>query len=242
VVGAIFLLLAFCPKLTSTLAIMPRSIIAPALLFTVTFIMINGFEIMTSRLLDARRTLVLGLAIVAGCAVEVFPAIAAAAPSQLSPIVGSSLVFATVVALALNLLFRIGVSKTARLRVERDNIDPQSIETFFQRQAATWGARPDIVQRAIFAVIQLVDAVADNCWDQGPLLISGRFDEFNLDLSISYAGSPLEFPRRRPTIDQIRDDAEGARLLAGYLLRHNADRIRSEHKDGQSIVHFHFDH
>ncbi len=153
---------------------MPRSIIVPALVFTVTFIMINGFEIMTSRLLDTRRILGLGLAIVGGCAVEVFPAIAASAPSQLSPVVGSSLVFATVVALVLNLLFRIGVSKTARLRVERDNIDRQSIETFVQRQAATWGARPDIVQRAIFAVIQLVKAVADTCWDQGPLLITGR--------------------------------------------------------------------
>jgi|RhiMethySRZTD1v2_1073278.scaffolds.fasta_scaffold61327_3 NCS2 family nucleobase:cation symporter-2 len=240
--GALFLLLAFCPKLTSMLAIMPRSIIVPALLFTVTFIMINGFEIMTSRLLDARRTLSLGLAIVGGCALEVFPTIATSAPSQLSPIVGSSLVFATVVALALNLLFRIGVSKTARLRVERDNIDPQSIETFFQRQAATWGARPDIVPRAIFAVIQLVEAVADTCWYQGPLLITGRFDEFNLDLSISYLGSSLEFPRQRPTLDQIRDENEGARLLAGYLLRQNADQIRSEHKDGQSMVHFHFDH
>ena len=240
-VGFIFLLLAFCPKITSVLAIMPRSIIVPALMFTVTFIMINGVQIMTSRLLDAPRTLVLGLAIVGGCAVEVFPSIAASAPSQLSPILGSSLVFATVVALVLNFLFRIGVSKTASLRIERDGIDPQVIETFFQRQGATWGARPDITQKAIFGVIQLVDAVADTCWDEGALLITARFDEFNLDVAAAYTGRQLEFPQRRPTIDQIQDE-DGARLLAGYLLRQNADRIRSEHKDGRSMVHFHFDH
>ena len=86
VVGGIFLFLGFCPKLTAALASTPRSIIVPALLFTVTYIIINGAQIMTSRLLDARRTFVLGLAIVAGGAVEVFPSVTASAPSQLSPL------------------------------------------------------------------------------------------------------------------------------------------------------------
>lgn len=242
VVGIVFLLLGFCPKLTAVLAIMPRAVIVSALLFTVTFIIINGVQVMTSRLLDARRTLVLGFAIVAGGAVEVFPSITAAAPSQLSPIIGSSLVFATVVALVLNLLLRIGVSKTATLKVPRDKIDSEAIETFFSKQAAAWGARPDIAQKATFGVIQLVDAVADTCWNEGDLLIIARFDEFNLDVSVSYKGEQLEFPTRRPAISQIRDEDEGARLLAGYLLRQNADRIRSERKDGHAVVHFHFDH
>jgi xanthine permease XanP len=237
-----FLLLGFCPKITSLLAVMPRSIIVPALLFTVTFIMINGVQIMSSRLLDTRRTLVLGLAIVAGGAVEVFPSIAESAPAQLAPIIGSSLVFATVIALTLNLLFRIGVSKTATFTIERDNIDSQRIETFFERQSAIWGARPDIARRASFGVIQLIEAIADTAWDRGSLLITVRFDEFNLDVSVMYDGNQLEFPTRRPTIEQIRDEETGARLLAGYLLRQNADRIRSEHSRGKSVVHFHFDH
>ena len=241
-VGAIFLFLGFCPKITSLLAIMPRSIVVPALLFTVTFIIINGVQIMTSRLLDTRRTLVLGLAIVAGGAVEAFPSIAASAPSQLSPIVGSSLVFSTVIALVLNFLFRIGVSKTATLKIERDSIDSQNIEAFFERQSATWGARPDIARRASFGVIQLIEAVAGTAWDRKSLVITVRFDEFNLDVSIAYEGSQLEFPTRRPTIEQIQDEENGARLLAGYLLRQNADRIRSEHSRGNSVVHFHFDH
>jgi NCS2 family nucleobase:cation symporter-2 len=242
VVGMIFLVLGFCPKITAILAIMPRSVIVAALLFTVTFIIINGVQIMTSRLLDPRRTLVLGFAIVAGGAVEVFPSVSASAPVELSPIVGSSLVFSTVVALTLNLLLRLGVSKTATLTVGRRNIDHQSIDTFFLRQSAIWGARPDIAQKAIFGVTQLVDAVADTCWTQGDLLITARFDEFNLDISVSYEGELLEFPTQRPSIDRIRDEEEGARLLAGYLLRQNADRIRSDRKNGLSNVHFHFDH
>jgi len=241
-VGCIFLMLAFCPKLTALLAIMPRSIIVPALLFTVTFIIINGVQIMTSRLLDSRRTFVLGFAIVAGGAVEVFPSVVASAPSQLSPLLGSSLVFATVVALVLNFLFRIGVGKSASFTIDRQPVDPLALETFFLKQCATWAARPDITQRAIFGVIQLVDAIADTCWQEGSVVITARFDEFNLDVEVSYIGPQLEFPRQRPAIDQIRDDEEGVRLLAGYLLRQNADRIRSEQKQGRSVVYFHFDH
>jgi NCS2 family nucleobase:cation symporter-2 len=134
-VGAIFLLLAFCPK-AALFMIMPRSIIVPALLFTVTFIIINGIQIMTSRLLDARRTFVLGFAIVAGGAIEVFPSIVASAPSQLSPLLGSSLVFATVVALVLNFIFRIGLGKTASVSIDMRPVDATSIETFFMKQCA----------------------------------------------------------------------------------------------------------
>ena len=32
------------------------------------------------------------------------------------------------------------------------------------------------------------------------------------------------------------------RWLAGFMLRRNADRVRSESADGRSTVHFHFDH
>ncbi len=52
------------------------AVIVAALLFAVSFIMINGLQIMTSRLLDARRTLIISLSVIAGMAVEVFPSIA----------------------------------------------------------------------------------------------------------------------------------------------------------------------
>jgi hypothetical protein len=41
---------------------------------------------------------------------------------------------------------------------------------------------------------------------------------------------------------EIRESDEGSRLLAGFMLRRNADRTRSEWKDGRARVLFHFDH
>jgi xanthine permease XanP len=242
VVGGLFVLLGFLPKLTALLAVMPRSVIVPALLFAVAFIIINGLQVISSRLLDARRTLVLGLSLIAGLAVEVFPSIAAMAPKPLAPLIGSSLVLSTLLALALNLLFRIGIKKTVRLTFESAPADSQKIEDFLQSNAAKWGARPDVVKRATFAAVQLLEAVEENCWRGGPIALEASFDEFNLDIRVSYQGEALDFPDRRPSNEQIRDSDDGVRLLAGFMLRRNADRVRSDAKDGRALVHFHFDH
>ena len=240
--GAIFLLLSFFPMVTASLAVMPRPVIVAALLFAVSFILINGVQVINSRLLDARRTLVIALSILAGVAVEVFPTIAAAAPKGLAPVIGSSLVLSTLTAMALNLLFRIGVKKTVRLTLTGAEFESQRIEDFFQNESAKWGARPDVARCATFAVSQLVEVVVENCRRRGPIVIQASFDEFNFDVSVGYEGKRLEFPERRPSDAQIRESEEGMRLLAGYMLRRNADRVRSESHNGNVTIYFHFDH
>jgi NCS2 family nucleobase:cation symporter-2 len=241
-VGAIFIMLGILPKVAALLAIMPRAVMAAGLLFASCFIIINGLQVMTSRLLDIRRTLTIGLAIVAGSAVDIFPAIAAGAPGALAPLVASSLAFATMVALALNLLFRLGVKKTVTLTVERDAIGNAPISDFLRTNGAKWGARPEVISRASFAANQLVEAVADNGWSAGALALEASFDEFNLDIHAVYAGTPMTFPDKRPTDQEIMESHDGMSRLAGFMLRHNADRIRSELKGAHAHIWFHFDH
>jgi NCS2 family nucleobase:cation symporter-2 len=241
-IGGIFLLLGFFPKLTALFAVMPRAVILSALLFTVTFIIVNGLQILTSRLLDTRRTLVIGLSLIAGVAIEAFPGIAAGLPAPLIPVVGSSLVFATIVALVLNLVFRIGVRRTSELLLPNGQIDHQKVRDFFATQTALWGARPDVATRATFGVIQLIDSIVEEFWIGGALVINATFDEFNLDIRLTYRGEIPEFPEQRPTPEQIRDSESGARLLAGFMLRRNADRVHAEWNEGTASVYFHFDH
>lgn len=240
-IGVLFLALGLLPKLTTLLALMPRSVMISALLFSICFVLINGLQVMTSRLLDARRTLVIGLALFAGAAAEIFPAIAAGAGAAWRPVVGSSLVFATVVGLALNLLFRIGVKQKVTLAVGPGRIDPGEIDDFLRLHGGRWGARPDVVARAAFATHQLVEA-AESSWKTGPVTLQASFDEFNLDLRLSYRGELLELPDQRPTDREIRESEQGMRRLAGFMLRRNADGVRSEAHDGVATVHFHFDH
>jgi len=244
-VGAIFLALALTPKVSAMLALMPRPVMGAALAFAACFILINGLQIITSRLLDARRTLTIGLGLIAGVAVEVIPAIAAGSAAWVKPLIGSSLVFGTLVALAFNLLFRIGVRQTVDMSLRSDTYDPAEVEVFLRRNGARWGARPDIVNRAVFGAGQLIEAVIEHGHAAGALELQARFDEFDFDLRLSYQGSVLELPEQRPSAQEIRDTDAGAMHLAGYLLRRNADRVRVEQqgeKGGRVAIWFHFDH
>ena len=240
-IAAILVLLAFVPKLAAVLASMPRSIMMAALLFAMASVIIQGIQIMSSRLLDARRSLTIALAIVAGIAVDIFPAIAQATPLA-GPLVGSSLVLATVTALGLNLLFRLGVKEKVRLTIAGEVTDPQTIESFFAGCGRAWGARPEVIGRAIFGVQQLAETIFENCAPQGAIAIEASFDEFNLDVRVHYQGELLELPDSRPTDQEIRESADGVRRLAGFLVRRNADRARATSLRGRVTIHFHFDH
>jgi xanthine permease XanP len=241
-IAAIAAVLAFLPKFAAVMAAIPGAVVAGSLIFVSCFILLSGMQIITSRMLDARKMLVIGLALFAGLAVLMFPAVAAAAPRSVRPLLDSALVTGTVLGLGLNLVFRLGVRQKVSLALDPAGEYPQAIEDFFTERGKSWGARPDIIRRAIFGVTQLTEAVIENCNPQGPLVIDASFDEFNLDVHVGYDGDLLELPDSRPTEREVREDEDGARRLAGFMLRRNADRVQSSRKDGRAVIDFHFDH
>lgn len=241
-IGAIVIGLAFLPKFTAVLVATPAAVVAGALVFIACFIVIGGMQIITSRMLDARKSLVIGLSVAAALAVLMFPGAVAAAPRGAQPLLGSALVTGAVLAFGLNLLFRLGVRQKVSLALDPGGDYAKAIEDFFTERGKTWGARPDIVRRAIFGATQLAEAVIENCSPRGPLMLEAAFDEFNLDVHVEYDGDLLELPDVRPSEREVREDEDGARRLAGFMLRRNADRVHSARKDGRVEIHFHFDH
>ena len=241
--GVMLIALAFIPPLTGILVLMPQPVIGSGLFFAACFILINGLQTITSRMIDTRRTLVLGLAMSTGIAAEVVPNFISDAPEMLRPVMGSSLVLGTITALLLNGLFRLGQRQRVTLTIDpaATNV-PTQVEVFFNENGKGWGARRDVMDRVGFGVNQAVEAILEHCEPQGPVLIEARFDEFNLDVQIIYQGASLELPDRRPSANEIMETEDGSRRLAGYMLRRNADRVRAGSKDGNAILHFHFDH
>ena len=241
-IGGMFLLLAFLPKAAALLAIMPRPVLGATLLFSACFILINGLQIVMSRMVDARRTFVIGLPFMLGLAVDLYPAFFSGLPAEVQPFTGSSLVLGTGSALLLNAAFRLGARRARKLIVEPGEVDPTKIEEFMEAQGAVWGARRDAIDRASFNLAQSIETIVESCAPKGPLEIEASFDEFNLDLRVSYAGAPLELPERRPTNEEIMASEEGQRKLAGFMLRRYADRVQSSQEGGRSTMLFHFDH
>src|SRR2546423_15386085 len=105
-VGGILLAFAFLPSATGSLVLMPRAVMGAMLLFSACFVLISGLQTITSRMLDARRTILIGLSIASGIGAELIPSYVADIPAAVEPIVSSSIVLGTVAALLLNGLFR----------------------------------------------------------------------------------------------------------------------------------------
>ena len=240
--GGIFIALAFMPKLSGLLAVMPRPVMGAALMFVAAFIIVSGLQIITSRLLDARRTFVIGLSFVIAIAVDISPDYFRTLPESVQPLFASSLVVGMLSAILLNLVFRIGARKIQNLVVTPGQVDPVVLEEFMQANGASWGARRDIIERASFNLTQSIETISDSCDPQGPLEISASFDEFRLDVRVSYSGPALELPDKRPTNEEIMESEEGQRRLAGFMLRRHADRVSATHRNGRSTVLFQFDH
>lgn len=241
-VAAILLVLAFVPKLGILFHTMPRPVAGAALVFSATFIIINGLEIMTSRLLDARRTLVIGLSLVFGLAVEVLPGLLDVLPPAARSALGTSIVLGTLVGLALTVLFRVGLRRTATITVHPGKVDTKALEDFLDAHGAGWGARRDVIERAKFNLAQSIETISESGVASGALEAEASFDEFNLDVRVSYDGPPLELPQQRPSNEEIMASEEGERRLAGFMLRRLADRVSVLRKGTRSIVLFHFDH
>jgi NCS2 family nucleobase:cation symporter-2 len=241
-VAAILVLLAFCPVLGVGLYLMPPAVAGAALLFAASFIIVNGFEIMTSRLLDARRTFVIGLSFIGAVALDFYPAAFRALPGWTQAFVSSSLVLGTLSALFLNVVLRLGLRTTRSLTIEPGEADPLALEQFMEACGAAWGARRDVIERAKFNLEQSIETIVSSGVASGPLEVEASFDEFNLDVRVSYDGPPLELPQTRPTNEEIMASEEGERKLAGFMLRRFADRVAASHRHVRSTILFHFDH
>ncbi len=73
-ISGIFVVMAFIPGLMRFFTLMPAAVVGATFIFTSCAIIKGGIETIASRMLDTRRTLVVGLAILTGLAVEAFPA------------------------------------------------------------------------------------------------------------------------------------------------------------------------
>jgi NCS2 family nucleobase:cation symporter-2 len=238
-IAGILLLAAVVPAFAGLLTVMPPPVMAAGLLFASAFIMINGVQIISSRVLDARRTIVIGAGVLTFLLVAIFPATFAKAPGWVQSIVSSPLVLATIVALALNLVFRVGIKRSVKLGIDRSATQHEDIENFVERNAGGWGARRDVIVRAKFALMQAIEAVTEASDPQHPIELVMTYDEFDIGATLAYRGKAFRLPDVPPSPAEILDD-DGSLLLAGFILKQQADRVQSTSKDGRCRLQLHF--
>ena len=109
--GGIFMALAFCPKLTTLVGIMPPPAMGAILLFVTSFMVIAGIKIILTTPATTRKTFVVGIALIFGLSVDILPQMYSHLHPWIKPLFSSSLTLATVLAIVLNQLFSLGAKK-----------------------------------------------------------------------------------------------------------------------------------
>lgn len=240
--GGILIFMGFFPKLSGIFVIMPTPVMGASLVFAVSFMILAGLQIITSRMLDARKTFVVGISIIFGLSVDSAPQLYKNIHPSLSPLFHSSLALSVICAILLNLFFRIGIAKKAFLELAPGVDSSEKIFTFMDRQGGSWGALKDVVHRAAQTMNEFLESAAGLRLAEGPLRVAVSFDEFNLDVDIDYRGKGMAFPESQPKPEELLEDETGLTRLSGFLMRKSADRVECSEKNGECHVRFHFNH
>jgi xanthine permease XanP len=239
--GVILIGLAFIPPLAATFSMMPAPIMGALLIYSTCFLMLGGLQVMTARMLDARRIFAVGIALVFGLSVEIAPELYRNVPELIRPIFASSTALATVIAVVLNLLFRIGLAKQSTLELTHgpDNLD--AISRFMEEHGGAWGMRREVVSRATDAIYEFVTNAGNLDLRSPKILVTAQFDEFRLEVEIEYDGAPVELGTKMPTVEELASGV-GVAMLSHYIIRESADQVRVKRGNGHSVVCLHFEH
>jgi xanthine permease XanP len=241
-IGGLLFVLAFCPKLATVFAIMPAPVMGATLIFALSFMVIAGIQIIMSRMLDARRTFVVGIPVILGIGVDVAPEIFHTFPHWLQPVFHSSLSTATILAILLNLIFRIGITSKAGIELGTGADASERLFAFMQRQGGLWGARKEVIDKAAAAADEFLEVVRGQELTRAPVLLEARFDEYRLDLEFVYAGRAIEFPDTRPEPRELLEDPQAMGRMAGYLVRRYTDKLDASRHGDECRVKLSFEH
>lgn len=244
--GALMAALSLVPAVSTLIVLAPPPVVGGILIYTAAFMIVAGMDLVLSRMLNTKRSFVVGISIAIGMSVYVVPETTAAAPAWSTTIVGSGLTVAALVAVVLNLIFRIGIGRSASMTLT-PGAPSDALVDFLETWGAAWGARREVILRAGMAIGEAVDLLARSGASAGPVDLAIVFDEVSLVCTLRYRGTPLRLAGGEvPVADLLdADEAEldaGLERISGLLVSRLADRTRAAGTGGSAELVLGFDH
>ncbi|MDP8218368.1 MAG: solute carrier family 23 protein [Candidatus Theseobacter exili] len=107
--GVFFIILAFFPKFTTALSLMPKPVLGASLIFAGCFMICTGLQEMFSENWDSRKTFVIGISFFFGLSTAFLPGLYARAPQFIKTFFTDPLPTATILAVFLNQIFNLDI-------------------------------------------------------------------------------------------------------------------------------------
>ncbi len=240
--GGLFILLSFFPQLANIFIIMPKPVMGATLIFSVSFMIVQGFQMVMSRMLDGRKIFVVGISLILGLSADMVPHVYENVHPWIQPIFSSSLSLGAISALVLNLMMRFGVKKVVTTQLSNTKPDIDYIFEFMEKQGQSWGAIKEVVNKATYAIIEAMEAIWTNQYSKTPVELKVSFNEFKLSANLIYRGEPIHMNAIK-SLDQIVDkDLKDPDLLTGYMIHVYADHLKQTEKHDRVNIILRFKH
>ncbi len=240
--GGIMIFLAFCPKFAAVFAIMPKPVIGATLLFSMSFMIVAGFQIIMSRMMDNRKTFVVGISMILGLMVDDIPHAFEGLPELVGVAFSSSLSTAAISAVVLNLILRIGIADKAGLTLRTSEPVAVRVFEFMDKQGAKWGARKEVFSSATVAVSEFVECIVPAVMQGDQMRLTLQFDEYKLIALIEYEGEPVTIREQVASCVDPQENKIDMTMISWQIIRHYIKNFKCISNGPRQIVRLQFDH
>lgn len=218
--GAILVAVTFVPLALKHVLSLPDAVVAGILFYAACYFVVSGAELALSRMLSPRRALVIGLSVGVGILLQSVPTLTSGFAGSSLEHVLAPMTFATIIAIVLNIIMRIGIRQEEKLTFSgaEPGVDTDEI---MEGLGERWGMHRQTGARAAAAMSEALDLLATTA--KGPIDCTISYNELVLVMTFIYDGRPVELPGKAPDADELADSPEGVTRMAGWILRKLSD-------------------
>lgn len=219
-VGLVWIAMAILPFGVWLLLLIPSTVKGAAVFYTAGFVMRSGFTMLTQRMIDNRRAITIGSALIIGIAFDDVMKGLSLSP-EFKDAFTSPLLACVATAVLLAALFRIGVKKTVGTAWDPGRGD-RPLRDWIAANGKLWVARTHLIERAE-AVLEEFAQAAPHLTHR-PVKVTAQYDEISLRLEMTWTGAAaLALNPGLADFDAAQDAV--AVQLAMKLLRRTADHV-----------------
>jgi len=222
--AAILVLFAFIPKISAAILSLPIEVDGGILIFTASFMITSGIQLMALRGLDVRGGFAISVAFLFGLVAQLHPAYFAKLPDALRGIASDMLTLCLVWANLLMAIFRIGIRRSDTVAWRAEDGSLVDFAALLDKEGKAWKLDDELAKRARESVANLVTHLTEsNCLEE-PKTISASFDDLELRVDIAYRGRPLHLASHPISLENLHDETATTAGLDAFLAGVHADR------------------
>jgi len=232
----VLIIFAFIPKYAALFLVLPQPVIGASMVFTASFMIAGGIQIIVSRNIDSRATYVVGVSLLLGLAREIFPAYFKQAAPLLHLFTGSMMSIGVMSAFLLNLIFRIGATRSATFEFENAETPPAGIERLLRARGRAWSVPADVVDRAVTSTGQVMQHLVDAELMTGSPSVTMTYNDVDLTIAIRYQGALLSLPNIGIRRRFLLEEESFSYGLADFLTGVYPDRMEARAADENAEI------